>query len=58
MKIVAVCGSPHKGSSTECILCLECTNVCPKGALAATFGLDAGNRDLLKVRADESPNRS
>jgi len=44
--------------STECILCLECTNVCPKGALEATFGLDAGNRELLKVRADESPNRS
>jgi polyferredoxin len=44
--------------STECILCLECTNVCPRGALEATFGLDAGNRELLKVRADESPNRS
>ena len=44
--------------STECIFCLECTNVCPKGALEATFGLDAGNRELLKVRADESPNRS
>jgi polyferredoxin len=44
--------------STECILCLECTNVCPKGALEATFGLDAGNRDLLKVRADDSSNRS
>jgi polyferredoxin len=44
--------------STECILCLECTNVCPKGALDATFGLDAGNREWLKVRADESPNRS
>jgi hypothetical protein len=26
--------------------------------LEATFGLDAGNRELLKVRADESPNRS
>jgi len=26
--------------------------------LDATFGLDAGNRELLKVRADESPNRS
>jgi polyferredoxin len=44
--------------STECILCLECTNVCPKDALEATFGLDAGNRDLLKVRADDSSNRS
>jgi ferredoxin len=44
--------------STECIFCLECTNVCPKGALEATFGLDVGHRELLKVRADESPNRS
>ena len=36
--------------STECIFCLECTNVCPKGILDATFGLDVGNRELLNVR--------
>jgi polyferredoxin len=36
--------------STECILCLECINICPKGALDTTFGLDVGNRELLKVR--------
>jgi polyferredoxin len=33
--------------STECILCMECTNVCPKGALDATFGLDAGRGERL-----------
>ncbi len=26
--------------STECILCLECVNVCAKGALDTTFGFD------------------
>jgi ferredoxin len=36
--------------STECILCLECINVCPKGALDATFGLDVGNQERLKIR--------
>ena len=44
--------------STECTLCLECINVCPKGALDATFGLDVGNRELLKVRADDPPSWS
>ena len=39
--------------STECILCLECVNVCSKGALDATFGLDVANQELLKVRGSE-----
>jgi polyferredoxin len=39
--------------STECILCLECINVCAKGALDATFGWDVGHRELLKVREKE-----
>ncbi len=33
----------HRGQrvlSTECILCLECVNVCPKDALKPSFGLD------------------
>lgn len=33
----------HRGQrvlSTECILCLECVNVCAKDALKASFGLD------------------
>jgi ferredoxin-type protein NapH len=33
--------------STECIWCLECVNVCAKGALRSTFGFDIGNRELL-----------
>jgi polyferredoxin len=40
--------------STECILCLECINVCAKGALDATFGWDVGYRELLKVREKET----
>lgn len=35
--------------STECIFCLECVNICAKGVLDATFGLDVGNRELLNV---------
>jgi len=44
--------------STECVLCLECTNACPKGALDVTFGLDVGHRELLTVRVDDSPKTS
>jgi ferredoxin len=39
--------------STECILCFECTNVCAKEALKATWGLDMGKQELLNMR--ESP---
>ena len=39
--------------STECILCLECVNVCSKGALDATFALDVANQELLKEWAAE-----
>ena len=39
--------------STECVLCLQCVDVCSKGALDATFGLDIANRELLKVRESE-----
>lgn len=40
--------------STECILCLECVNVCSKGALDTTFALDVANQELLKEWAAES----
>jgi len=33
--------------SSECILCVECVNVCAKDALGISFGLDFGNRELL-----------
>lgn len=36
--------------STECIFCLECMNVCPKGILRTTFRLDGGATELLKTR--------
>jgi len=38
--------------TSECILCLECTNVCPKGTLAAHWGLDGGGREWLRQRGD------
>jgi ferredoxin len=31
--------------STECIVCFECVNVCVKGALDMSFGLDMGKPD-------------
>jgi len=36
--------------STECILCLECINVCPKGILDTTFKFDIGNKELINYR--------
>lgn len=33
--------------STECILCLECVNVCPKKTLDVSLGFDFGTRELL-----------
>ena len=33
--------------STECILCVECVDVCAKDALKISFGFDIGNRELL-----------
>ncbi len=36
--------------STECILCMECIDACPQGALDSTFALDVANRDLLRGR--------
>ena len=36
--------------STECTLCLTCTNTCPTGALHASFGFDIGGKELLQER--------
>ncbi|HUV25987.1 MAG TPA: 4Fe-4S dicluster domain-containing protein [Anaerolineales bacterium] len=33
--------------STECILCIECVDVCAKDALKISFGFDFGKRELL-----------
>jgi polyferredoxin len=41
--------------STECILCFECQNVCPKGALRTTFRLDGGMTELIKTRKSNTP---
>jgi polyferredoxin len=38
--------------STECTLCQACLSVCPEQALALSFGLDLGGRELLRERAD------
>jgi len=39
--------------STECVLCLECINVCPKGILDTTFKFDVGNKELINYRNAE-----
>lgn len=36
--------------STECILCMECIDACPQGALDSTFALDVANREFLRGR--------
>lgn len=33
--------------STECIVCLTCTTVCPEGVLRSTFKMDIGGKELL-----------
>lgn len=40
--------------STECILCFECVDACPCGALDSSFKLDGGNLELLRVRGEKS----
>ena len=34
--------------STECVLCLTCTTVCPAGALDGSFKVDVGGKEILK----------
>ena len=34
--------------STECVLCLTCTTVCPAGALDGSFRVDVGGKEILK----------
>ena len=36
--------------STECILCLTCTAVCPEGVLGVTLGPSLSTADYLRVR--------
>jgi len=37
--------------STECILCLECENVCNSGSLKASWGFDCGRQELLRMKS-------
>jgi polyferredoxin len=37
--------------STECIFCQTCVSVCPTQALATSWGMDAGGRELLRLKA-------
>jgi polyferredoxin len=36
--------------STECILCLTCTTVCPEQILHSTFKMDIGGKELIRRR--------
>jgi polyferredoxin len=38
-------------TSSECILCQTCTNVCPQQVLNASFGLDIGVKDNLRCKS-------
>lgn len=40
--------------STECIMCLECENVCVPKALKANWGLDCSTKELLNMKTDSS----
>lgn len=37
--------------STECILCLQCVNVCAPKALKTSWGFDCGTKELLNMRS-------
>jgi polyferredoxin len=39
--------------STECIFCLTCTTVCPKGILRDTFRMDLGGSELIRRNSQE-----
>lgn len=39
--------------STECILCLTCTTVCPENILESSFKLDLGGSELIKRRTSK-----
>lgn len=43
--------------STECILCQECVNLCPEGALTLSFGMDIGGEELLRVQGERKTKR-
>lgn len=36
--------------STECILCQQCINICPEGALSLSLGFDQSGVELLRTR--------
>jgi ferredoxin-type protein NapH len=40
--------------SSECILCFECTNVCPTNALDSNFAFDFGTTELLTRRDNQA----
>ena len=42
--------SGQRVTSTECILCFECVDVCTKGALSTSFKFDGDHLELLRYR--------
>jgi ferredoxin-type protein NapH len=42
--------------STECIVCHNCTNVCPKGILDTSFKFDIGGTELIRRREQVETN--
>jgi ferredoxin-type protein NapH len=50
IRITGYIGKGHRVLSTECIMCLQCENVCVPKALKATWGFDCGTKELLNIR--------
>ncbi len=47
INIVEYVNNGQRILSTECILCLTCTSVCPEEALRSTFKMDIGGKEIL-----------
>ncbi|MCG3261031.1 MAG: 4Fe-4S binding protein, partial [Candidatus Heimdallarchaeota archaeon] len=50
IKILDYAEKGSRVTSTECILCMECINVCPKSAIKVTNRFDIGFKEYLRVQ--------
>jgi polyferredoxin len=52
--VMGYVNSGERVFSTECILCLTCTTVCPQQILHSTFKFDIGGRELIRRKKRET----
>lgn len=50
IRIVDYIKNGHRVLSTECIMCMQCENVCVPKALKANWGFDCGTRESLNMK--------